>query len=301
MMEERFGCWEAVMTWNSARLLKLAGLGVGVLGTVALFVMLVRMVPVVYGQTVTTKRSPLAEWKQQIVGGTSVGVGVRDVDEADVKREKLQSSIGAVIEDVHSDSPAAKAGMKAGDIIVAFDGERVRSARHFERLVTETPAGRTVEATVVRAGSRVNLKLTVEAHDPYMPLKAYTSGFTMDRFQPEAWTMSMPKLERFYSNSFGPQLGFWGRGRLGVGVQNLTEQLGEYFGTSQGALVTAVDDGTPARTAGIKAGDVIIKVNGESVRDEADLRRKLSAAKGETTITVMRDRKELTLKAKIED
>jgi serine protease Do len=289
------------MALNSTRLLKLAGLGVGILGTFALFVIFVRLVPVVHGQTVTTKRSPLAEWKQQIVGGTSVGVGVRDVDEADVKREKLQSSTGAVIEDVHSDSPAAKAGMKAGDIIVAFDGERVRSARHFERLVTETPAGRTVEAVVLRAGSSVNLKLTVDTVDPYWPLKAYTYSFKTDRFQPEAWTMAMPKLESFYSNNFGPQLGFWGRARLGVGVQNLTEQLGEYFGTSHGALVTAVDDGTPAKAAGLKAGDVITKVNGESVRDEADLRRKLNAAKGETTITVMRDRKELTLKAKIDD
>jgi serine protease Do len=288
------------MTWNSARLLKLAGLGVGILGSIALFVI---VAPVVSGQTVTT-RSPLAEWKQSLVGGTTVGVGVRDVDEADVKREKLQASTGAVVEDVHSDSAAAKAGMKAGDIIVSFDGERVRSARHFERLVTETPGGRTVDVSVMRAGSRVNLKLTVDTVNPLDPLKFYTYSFKGQpeawTLKPEAWAMSMPKLESFYQG-MSPQLGFWGRGRLGVGVQNLTEQLGEYFGTSQGALVTAVDDGTPAKVAGLKAGDVITKINGETVRDEADLRRKLGAAKGETTITVMRERKELTLKAKIED
>lgn len=285
------------MTSNSARLLKLAGLGVGILGAIALLVI---VTPVVFGQTVTTKGNLLADWKQGLIGGTSVGVGVRDVDEADVKREKLQGSTGAVVEDVHSDSSAAKAGMKAGDIIVSFDGERVRSARHFERLVTETPAGRTVDATVMRDGSRVNLKLTVETVNPFYSysLKGQPERWAL---KPEAWTMSMPKMETFYSGNLGPQLGFFGRSRLGVGVQNLTEQLGEYFGTSQGALVTAVDDGTPAKTAGLKAGDVITKINGETVRDQADLRRKLGAAKGETTITVMRDRKELTLKAKIED
>jgi serine protease Do len=298
------------MTWNSARLLKVAGLGVGILGSIALFVIIT---PVVSGQTVTRQGGlSLADWKQQIVGGTSVGVGVRDVDEADIKREKLQGGMGAVVEDVHSDSPAAKAGMKAGDIIVSFDGERVRSARHFERLVTETPAGRTVEATVMRAGSRVNLKLIVATVDPWEPLKTYgyalkPEAWTMAMkpeawtIKPEAWTTTMPKLEAFYSSNLGPQFGFYGRSRLGVGVQNLTEQLGEYFGTAQGALVTAVDDNTPAKVAGLKAGDVITKINGEAVRDTADLRRKLSAAKGETTITVMRDRKELTLKAKIED
>ena len=286
------------MTWNSARLLKLAGLGVGVLGVMALFVVFARFTPVVFGQTATKRGVSLADWKQHVIGGTSVGVDVRDVDEADVQREKLPGSLGAVVEDVRSDSAAAKAGMKAGDIIVSFDGERVRSARHFERLVSETPGGRTVDATVMRAGSRVNLKVTVAAApNPWELFRSY--GYTL-KLQPEAWTMSMPKLEGFYQG-FSPQLGYWGRARLGIGVQNLTEQLGEYFGTSQGALVTAVDDGTPAKTAGLKAGDVITKINGETVRDENDLRRKLGAARGETTITVMRDRKELTLKAKIED
>jgi len=291
------------MTWNSARLLKVAGLGAGLLGSIALFVI---VTPVVSGQTVTRQGGlSLADWKQQIVGGTSVGVGVRDVDEADIKREKLQGSMGAVVEDVHADSAAAKAGMKAGDIIVSFDGERVRSARHFERLVTETPAGRTVDATVMRDGSRVNLKLTVATVNPFDPLKFYTYSFKGQpenwTMKPEAWTLSMPKMDGFYTGNLGPQFGLYGRSRLGVGVQNLTDQLGEYFGTSQGALVTAVDDNTPAKVAGLKAGDVITRINGEAVRDSADLRRKLSAAKGETTITVMRDRKELTLKAKIED
>ena len=284
------------MTWNNARLLKLAGLAVGILGMFAVFVMTVRFVPVVAGQTVT-RRNPLVDWKQAVIGGTSVGVDVRDVDEADVKREKLPGTMGAVVEDVQSDSAAAKAGMKAGDVVVSFDGERVRSARHFERLVNETPGGRTVDASVMRDGSRVNLKVTVATVDPFEPLKSYTYTW---KNQPEAWTMSMPKLESF-SYGMSPQLAMFGRVRLGVGVQNLTEQLGEYFGTSHGALVTAVDDGTPAKAAGLRAGDVITKINGETVSDQADLRRKLGAAKGETTITVMRDKKELTLKAKIED
>ena len=84
----------------------------------------------------------------------------------------------------------------------------------------------------------------------------------------------------------------WG----GVGVQDLTGQLPEYFGTKDGVLVTSVDESTPARTAGLKAGDVVTKINGEPVRDSSEFRRRWAAASGEVTMTIMRDRKELTLK-----
>jgi serine protease Do len=303
------------MAWINARLLKMAGLGVGILGVIALVVI---ATPLVYGQTKRTwlyeaghdpltefraqlhraQNSPLVQWKEQILGGSSVGIDVRDVDEADVKREKLPGSSGAVVEDVRSDSPAAKAGMKAGDVILSFDGERVRSARHFDRLVTETPAGRTVDATVMRAGARVNLKVTVDTVNTFDPLRQYSYRFS----RPEAFTMSLPNLESFSYYGLGPRgMLATGRARLGVGVQDLTEQLGEYFGTSQGALVTAVDEGTAAKTAGLKAGDVITKINGEDVRNAADLRRKLAETSGETKITIMRDRKEMTVTAKISE
>jgi serine protease Do len=292
------------MAMTSAGLRKLAGLGVGVLGVLALFVLTVRLF-----QPPAVSAQEVYDFTTQWAGGTTIGVDVRDADEADVKREKLQGSTGAVVQNVRAESAAAKAGMRAGDVIVSFDGERVRSARHFQRLVSETPAGRSVEVAVIRDGSRVNLKMTVDAVDS--PFRFYGR---LHQLEPRAWTMaepkfemSMPKFEMTMPNwqhyAYG-SLRPWGldsRVRLGVGVQDLTEQLGDYFGTSQGALVVAVDDGTPAKAAGLKAGDVITKVNGESVRNTNDLRSKLGSVKGETTITVMRDRKELTLKAKIED
>src|SRR5207245_9832621 len=67
---------------------------------------------------------------------------------------------GAVVEDIRADSPAEKAGLKRADVIVEFDGERVRSARQFTRLVQETGPGRTVKATVVRDGQRKDVELT---------------------------------------------------------------------------------------------------------------------------------------------
>lgn len=281
------------MTWNRSRLLKIAGLGTGVLGALALVVVLA---PVVWGQSAQTPRKA---WGLDLIrfSGSLIGVEVRDADEADVKREKLAASTGAVVENVQAEGPAAKAGMKAGDVIVSFDGERVRSAKHLERLVSETPEGRTVDATVMRDGAKVNLKVTATEPEPFARLKEYTSEFR----NAQPYTMTLPKMDAFnWSSRPGLAYTIYGRAKLGIGVQDLTDQLGEYFGAPAGALVTAVDDGTPAKAAGLKAGDVITKVNGTAVRDSNDLRRQLSAASGETTLTVIRDRKEVTLKAKIE-
>ena len=92
-----------------------------------------------------------------------------------------------------------------------------------------------------------------------------------------------------------------GRLRLGIGVQELTTQLGEYFGTPAGVLVTEVDDNSSGKTAGLRAGDVITKVNDQPVRSTQDLRRLLGNASGEISLTVMRDRKEQTLKVKLNE
>ena len=101
----------------------------------------------------------------QVLAGTGswIGVSVRDVVADDVSKMKLQGPAGVVVEEVTGESPAETAGLKAGDVIVEFDGERVRSTRQFTRLVQETPSGRKVQASVVREGQRV--PLSIEPHE----------------------------------------------------------------------------------------------------------------------------------------
>jgi len=92
------------------------------------------------------------------------------------------------------------------------------------------------------------------------------------------------------------------RGRLGVMVQSLTPELEEYFGAKNGgALVSSVTKDSAAAKAGIKAGDVIVSVNGRSVRDSEDLSNKLEEFQGEVTIVLLRDKKETTLKATLDE
>ena len=79
--------------------------------------------------------------------------------------------------------------------------------------------------------------------------------------------------------------------RIGIGTQTLTKQLAEYFGVSEGILVTSVNDNSPAAKAGLKAGDVITAVDGEKVSSPGDISRAIGKKQdGPVTLTVVRDR-----------
>jgi serine protease Do len=248
--------------------------------------------------------SPAADVEVFGGGGSRIGVAVRDVDQADVTREKLAGLAGAVVEEVRSATPAAKAGLKSGDVILSFDGERVRSARQLERLVAETPPGRSVRVAVQRGGSKVDLDVTPEA-----PANALYGPF---KFEPEGGlTQTFPRVERDFRRRL-PAMEFdfdgpekfhgWnlipGQGRLGVQVQELSDQLASYFGVKSGVLVADVDEGSAADKAGVKAGDIITAVNGQDVSDPMELRREVGKTdEGRATdLSVVRDKKTLTLK-----
>jgi S1-C subfamily serine protease len=90
-------------------------------------------------------------------------------------------------------------------------------------------------------------------------------------------------------------------GRLGITVDDLSDQLAQYFGTKDGVLVTTVRDDSAAAKAGIKAGDVITAFNGSSVVSSSELRRRIQRMDdgGEFTVDLVRDRKTMTVKGKI--
>lgn len=268
------------------------GLGVTALAVVAL---IVTFAPFVQGQAASRDQS-LAHLRAQILGGSQIGVDIRDVDATDVKREKLDSAAGAIVEDVRSGSPAAKAGIKAGDVIVSFDGEAIRSARQLSRLVEETADGREVAAVVVRNGQKVHLKVAPVAASTWAETDALRELRALRL--PERLSLDLPVMT--IRRDALPGLLVGSRARLGVGVLDLTDQLGEYFGAKGGVLVTEVDEDTPAQAAGLRAGDVIVRVGTSTVSDAADLRRALAEASGDTKITIVRNRKEQTLTAKID-
>jgi serine protease Do len=222
-------------------------------------------------------------------GSSQIGVSIRDVDEKDATKTK--GTTGVVIEDVETDGPAQKAGLKAGDIVTEFDGERVRSTRQFIRLVQETPAGHQVSLAVMRDGQRVTA--TVQ------PREGTALGFKYFN----APTAKAPAL-MFKNDGFPPRIEklIGGSGRLGISIEDLSSQLAEYFGTKDGVLVTSVMDNSNASKTGLKAGDVITSINGQNVTGAGDLRTRTQRLEpgDEFSVGIVRDKKPMTLKGKID-
>lgn len=263
--------------------------------------------PVVNAQKDTTYALATAEPLQdvRVWGGSGrLGMSVRDVGDDDVKRGRLGGSYGVVVDEVSDESAAQKAGFKSGDIVVEFDGERVRSAQQFTRLVQETPAGRSVPAAVMRDGQKTTVN--VEPRDSWTGARGQFDGLFRSFDIPARVTVPRPPtpprvptprvqgtpfLELFRSGT-----------TLGVTLGDMTSQLAEYFGAKEGALVASVADNSAAAKAGVKAGDVITAINGEEVKTPSDVRRlaqRLSSG-AEFTVDVLRDKKKVTLKGKTE-
>jgi serine protease Do len=232
--------------------------------------------------------------------GAELGITIKDLDEP-----QARTTNGVVVDAVAENSAAAKAGIKKGDVVTDFDGERVRSARQLSRLVDETPEGRTVKASVLREGKRVELSVTPEAPAMARMEPGKDFEFAMPPGHGEGMLPPDPQGRRFFFDMHPPADGNFmfkrmdGHGRLGIGISDLTPQLGEYFGTKDGILVTSVEADTPAAKAGLKAGDVITSINGKPVADPGQLIESVQSASdgAELTIGYLRDHKAGTAKA----
>jgi serine protease Do len=235
---------------------------------------------------------PRGEARMMWLDGRGSAIGVR-IQEADAG--------GVLIDEVEAESPAEKAGLKRGDVVVEFDGERVRGARHFSRLVQETPDGRTVKATIVRDGARQTLDITPAAGERLGPASDHIIALPDIEREIERGLETLPRNFSFDFDWDATPMMSGTPGRFGARLQRLTGQLAEYFGAKEGVLVSSVDEDSPAARAGLKAGDVITSINGRAVNDTRDVTHEIRGAEGgkDVEIGVLRDRKSLTLKAQI--
>jgi C-terminal processing protease CtpA/Prc len=220
-------------------------------------------------------RAAAAQWG----GPPRLGLSVRDVTKEEAQAATLDAIAGAWVTAVADGSAAAEAGLLPGDVIVAVEGESIRSARHLTRAIAETPVGRALRITYVRNGQRAEVTATPAAPTPRDFTFAFPEGFPFEMRRPGAQAL----MQR--------------GGRLGVSVQALTPQLASYFGVPEGVLVTEVREGTPAARAGIRAGDVITKVGDQVVARPGDVSRAVAAGEAGSTLQVhvSRHRQPLTL------
>jgi len=225
-------------------------------------------------------------------GNAWLGITLSEVTAEKAKELKLPGEYGAVIERVQEDSPAAKAGLAQGDVIVSFAGERIRSVAQLRRMVRETPAGRTVTLEVSRNGQTRSVSVK--------------TGTARERAG--AWGFAMPKMDIRIPHFEMPQfdVNVLVRGALlGISGEDLTSQLAQYFGVKQGGgvLVREVMPGSAAEKAGLKAGDVIVRVDQAEVKTLGDLRRALPHdfdAKRKVALGIVRNRQEQAVSVELE-
>lgn len=218
-----------------------------------------------------------------------LGVYVQDITKDIKEAMDLKSKRGVLVRDVVEDSPADEAGIKREDVILIFDGKKVDDSEELIRLVRRTSPGDKVELAVVRDGKERNISVIL-GKVPRDELRAL-------EFFPD---LKHPKFK-----SYRYSLSAFSGSRIGVKVQDLTEQLGEYFGVKdgEGVLVTQVDEDGPAYEAGLRAGDVIVEVDGDEIEDIDELRDVISDKEegDKVKIKVIRDRKPKNFTVEVEE
>ncbi|MEX2489211.1 MAG: DegQ family serine endoprotease, partial [Pseudomonadales bacterium] len=188
-----------------------------------------------------------------------LGVLIQKVDRDLAESFGLKKPAGALVTRVYPDSPAAKAGLKEGDIILEFDDRHIDLSSELPHIVGRTKAGSEVDVVVVRDGERISLDVTVGKLD-------------------ESEVLGSDERE-------GPP-GTDSGNRLGVEVQSLSANNKEKLGVDRGVVVTRVGAGGPARSAGIQRGDVITSINNEWIDSVSEFRAMVAELKANVAIPV---------------
>jgi len=232
-------------------------------------------------------------------GGSSyLGVDTQDITPERLGTLHLKEESGVEITMVDQDAPAGKAGLKEQDVILTLNGEKIASVEQLRRMIRETPPGRVITLGVSRNGQPMTFKVQLGdrknsfAHDFGPKSKDFHFEMPTMPVMPE---FDMPVSVVVVHSSV----------RSGLMIENLTPQLGDFFGAKngEGVLVRSVERGSRAEKAGFRAGDVIVKVNGETVHDAGDFSHALRARKDSNTasVNVLRDKKEQTLTLQLPD
>jgi serine protease Do len=225
-----------------------------------------------------------------IQGGNYLGISTAEVTRENMGRYNMREPRGLAITQVAEDSPATRAGLKAGDVILRFDNEAVTTHSKLQRLISEAAPEQNVRLGISRNGAEQEVTITVGRRK-----NSFQNIF--ETFPAQAPTAEAQRSLELLRRNQGP-LGFFPGRRIGITTTQLTKQLADYFGitSGRGLLVTSVTENSPAARAGLKAGDVITEVDGEKVESSGDLSRAVNRKnEGAVTLKVMRDRSPMTL------
>jgi serine protease Do len=249
--------------------------------------------------------------------GNFLGVHVEELTRENMKSYGVTGEPrGVGVSRIVKGSPAERAGLRERDVIVRFDGEPVTSVRKLNRLIDESSPEHAARLTVMRGGSEQEVSATLARREQFEP--AVEAGLMPGADSAEAQRLAeewagnrsedwerkggeqLKRLEELQRNGNG-LFTLGSSRRIGVSTSPLGRQLAGYFGVSHGVLVNSVEADSPAEKAGLRAGDVLTEADGRQIDDASDLVRALGGKdEGEVTLTVVRDKKQRTLRVKPE-
>src|SRR5690606_26199506 len=187
-----------------------------------------------------------------------MGVTIQSVSRELAESFGLDRPRGALVSAVEPDSPASKAGVQPGDIILSAGGEQIEESAYQPRNVGQTRPGETIPMELWRKGKQQKIQVTVGR----MPDEEQSAG---------AETTPAPP-----------------GGKLGIAVRTLTAEERKQANLQSGVVIERVAPG-PAAAAGLRQGDIIIAFNNEAVNSAADLAQLAEKAKGPVAALILRD------------
>ena len=230
-----------------------------------------------------------------VARGPRLGVGVMDIDGDRAKALKLKEARGAEVTRIDRGTAAEKAGIRVGDVILEYNGQPVPNGEELVRLVRETTPGRQVKISLWRNGAPAAVTATIEEGSiPSSDTDSWPFGGNMPPFPPMP-SIDIPRMVTTFQSSM-----------LGTECESLSAnpQLAEFFGVKDGLLVRSVARDSAGEKAGIKAGDVIVRVGEMRIDNNRDLSSALRAARakgGMVPVTVMRNRRETPLALNLQE
>jgi serine protease Do len=246
------------------------------------------------GQTSMEASEPFGISSEDSGTSSYLGVDIADITSDRLGSLKLKEEKGVEVTMVDQDAPAGKAGVREHDVILSMNGTTVESKTQLQRMIHETPPGRLVTLGLSRDGQPLTIKVQLaDRRSEFHHLarsKDKDSDFHFEMPQlPNMPDFDVPNIGVVYVHSST---------RSGLMVENLTPQLGEFFGAKNGdgVLVRSVEKGSRADKAGLRAGDVIVRVGDQTVHDTSDFTHALhSRNAGSVNVEVIRERKAQTL------
>ncbi|WP_058867647.1 PDZ domain-containing protein [Chloracidobacterium thermophilum] len=246
--------------------------------------------------------------------GIYLGVFPQTLSEQQAEALGVSPAQGVHLMQVVPNSPADKAGLQRGDVIVSINGQPVVNVEHFRDLLRKQTPGQAMTLGIVR--NRQPNTVTVVPEKPQVSVMTLPGGpFSITVHPPLDATQlreikemaeQMRKQGEQLREKLKPQPELFtfsvsDRGRLGIRTQPLSEQLAGYFGAPGGLLITEVMPGSPAEKAGLRAGDCLLKIGDREVRSSRDLFRELRQVEaGDIKLTLIRDRQPLVVTLKPE-